>query len=157
MLETKKSRIVAGRIVTAVVLIPIALFAPVLTFKVQIFDMRDLDRGGIITYLQLATYLGWCATVIIPIGYVLWLLMDLVPNWARYGTRDPELMQQIDNLNTIVENQSEDLKYAKEKRQDLKAKLRVEKLKRRKLEERLREFNDPQSDDGGWIQPPTPH
>ena len=156
MLETKKSRIVAGRIVTALVLIPIALFAPVLTFKVQIFDMWNMGRSGIITYLQLATHVGWLATVIIAIGYVLWFLMELVPNWARYGTRDPELMQQIDNLNTIVENRSEDLRYAKKKRRDLKAQLRVEKLKRRKLKERLREFNDPQST-SGYQQPPTPH
>ncbi len=156
MLETKKSRIVAGRIVTAIVLIPIALFAPVLTFKVQVFDMWDTGRGGIITYLQLATYVGWLATVIIPIGYVLWFLMELVPNWARYGTRDPELMKYIDDLKDVIQRQSDIFDQREKKLRTLKAQLRVEKLKRRKLKKRLREFNDPQST-ADYIQPPTPH
>ena len=156
MLETKKSRIVAGRIVTALVLIPIALFAPVLTFKVQIFDMWNMGRSGIITYLQLATHVGWLATVIIPIGYVLWFLMELVPNWARYGTRDPELMKYIDDLKDVIQRQSDIFDQREKKLRTLKAQLRVEKLKRRKLKKRLREFNDPQST-SGYQQPPTPH
>ena len=155
MLKTKKSRVVAGRIITALVLIPVALFSPVLTFKEQIFDMWDKRESGIIAYLQLATCLGWFATSVITIDYLVWLLMDLVPNWARYGTRDPELMREIEQLRMYLEDRSEDLRYANEKRLILEAQLCVEKLKRRKLKKRLREFNDPQSDGGGYIQPPT--
>ena len=80
MLETHRSRVIAMRAITAIVLIPIALFAPILTFGVKIFDMRGLRGSGLIYYLQWATYLGWFITVVIVVSYLVWLLMELVPN-----------------------------------------------------------------------------
>ena len=156
MLETHRSRVIAMRAITAIVLIPIALFAPILTFGVKIFDMRGLRGSGLIYYLQWATYLGWFITVVIVVSYLVWLLMELVPNWARYGTRDPELMKYIDDLKEVIQRQSDIFDQREKKLRTLKAQLRVEKLKRRKLKKRLREFNDPQST-SGYQQPPTPH